>query len=172
MLITREYCFFSPGDPRPPTYTHAHRPIRTHPPTLQGFCTDADRLTLKCWWVISGVGWTTFRDSPDEESDFILVTQVRTIVRYLLILFTTQSGSCTRRPPRLFIYQVHFLHSYKDCLNCTPTCSVAMLSSCPLKVCALWRSTKEANMLCPTRFVVDATEHSTLRYSLRKGEKH
>ena len=29
-----------------------------------------------------------------------------------------------------------------------------------LEVCVLWRSTKEVNMLCPTRFVVDATENS------------
>ena len=30
----------------------------------------------------------------------------------------------------------------------------------PLEVCVLWRSTKEVKMLCPTRFVVDATENS------------
>ena len=41
-------------------------------------------------------------------------------------------------------------------LNYTPICSVAML----VLWCALWRSTKEVNMLCPTRFVVGATENS------------
>ena len=68
--------FFSLGDPHPPTYTH--------PLTLQGFCADAHRFTPKYWWVVGGVGWTTFRDSP-YESEFILVTQVRAIVCYLLI---------------------------------------------------------------------------------------
>ena len=29
-----------------------------------------------------------------------------------------------------------------------------------LKLMFLWRSTKEVKMLCPTRFVVDATENS------------
>ena len=86
--------FFSLGDPHPPTYTH--------PPTLQGFCADAHIFTLKCWWVVGSVGWTTFRDSP-YESDFILVTQVRVITWCLLILFITQSGSCTLRPPRLLL---------------------------------------------------------------------
>ena len=43
-------------------------------------------------------------------------------------------------------------------LNCTATCSVAMLVL--LKFMFLWRSTKEVNMLCPTRFVVDAAENS------------
>ena len=43
-------------------------------------------------------------------------------------------------------------------LNCTPTCSVAMLVL--WKFMFLWRSTKEVKMLCPTRFVVDATENS------------
>ena len=31
---------------------------------------------------------------------------------------------------------------------------------CPLKAYVLWRSTKEVNTLCPTTFVVDATENS------------
>ena len=30
----------------------------------------------------------------------------------------------------------------------------------PLEVYVLWRSTKDVNMLCPARFVVDATENS------------
>ena len=30
----------------------------------------------------------------------------------------------------------------------------------PLEVCVLWRSTKEMKLLCPTRFVADATENS------------
>ena len=59
------------GDPHSPTYTH--------PPHLQGFCSDAHRFTLKCWLVVGGVGWTTFRDSP-YENDFILMTQVRVII--------------------------------------------------------------------------------------------
>jgi len=86
--------FFILGDPQPLTYTH--------PLTLQGFCADAHRFTPKYWWVVGGVGWTTFRDSP-YESDFILVTQVRAIICCLLILFITQSGSCTYRPPRLLL---------------------------------------------------------------------
>ena len=73
-----------------------------HPPTLQGFCTDAHRFTLKCWWVVGDVGWTTFRDSP-YESDFILVIQVRAIIACLLIFFITQSGRCILRPPRLLL---------------------------------------------------------------------
>ena len=36
--------FFFTCDPRPPTYTH--------PPTLQGFCADTHRFTLKCWWIV------------------------------------------------------------------------------------------------------------------------
>ena len=72
----------------------------TGTPTLQGFCADAHRFTLKCWWVVVGIGWTTFRVSS-YESDSILVTQVRAITCCLLVLFITQSGSCTRRPPRL-----------------------------------------------------------------------
>ena len=28
----------------------------THTPTLQGFCTDTHRFTLKCWWSANGVG--------------------------------------------------------------------------------------------------------------------
>ena len=43
-------------------------------------------------------------------------------------------------------------------LNCTLTCLVIMLAL--EKFIYLWRSTKEVNMLCPTRFVVDATENS------------
>ena len=74
----------------------------THTPTLQGFCADAHRFTLKCWWVVGDVGWTTFRDSP-YESDFILVIQVRAIIACLLILFITQSGRCILRPPRLLL---------------------------------------------------------------------
>ena len=31
--------------------------------------------------------------------------------------------------------------------------------SSPLEVYVLWRSTKEVKTLCPTRFVVDATEN-------------
>ena len=54
------------------------------------------------WWMVGGVGWTTFRESP-YESDFILMTQVRAIICCLLILFITQSGSCTLRPPRLLL---------------------------------------------------------------------
>ena len=73
-----------------------------HPPTLQGFCADAHRFTQKCWWVVGGVGWITFRVSP-YESEFILVSQVRAIICCLLILFITQSGSCTLGPPRLLI---------------------------------------------------------------------
>ena len=30
----------------------------------------------------------------------------------------------------------------------------------PLEVWVLWQSTKEVKMLCPTKFVVDATENS------------
>ena len=93
-LFTPGYCLFSLGDPRPPTYTH--------PPTLQGFFADAHRFTLKCWWVLGGVSWTTFGDSP-YENDFILVTQVRAIVCCLLTFFITRSGSCTLRPPRLLL---------------------------------------------------------------------
>ena len=52
--------------------------------------------------MVGGVGWTTFRDSP-HEIDFILVTQVRAIICCLLILFITQSGSCTLRSPRLLL---------------------------------------------------------------------
>ena len=63
LVFTPEYCFF----------TWSHPPTYTHPPTLQGFCADAHRFTLKCWWVVGGVGWITFRDSP-YESDSILVT--------------------------------------------------------------------------------------------------
>ena len=48
--------------------------------------------------------------------------------------------------------------SCNNWLNCTPTCSVAMLVL--YKFVFLWRSTKEVKMLCPTRFVVDATENS------------
>ena len=70
--------------------------------TLRGFCADAHRFILKCWWVVGGGGWTTFRDSP-YESYFILVTQVRAIICCFLILFITQSGSCALRPPRLFL---------------------------------------------------------------------
>ena len=81
-------------DPHPLTCTHL--------PTLRGFWADAHHLTLKCWWVVSGVGWTTFRDSP-YESDFILVTQVRAIMCCLLILFITQSGSCILWPPCLLL---------------------------------------------------------------------
>ena len=57
--------FFLLGGPHPPTYTH--------PPILQGFSADMHRFTLKCWWVVGGVGWTTFRDSLQKW--FILVTQ-------------------------------------------------------------------------------------------------
>ena len=59
--------------------THTHSPIYTHPPTFQGFSADAHCFTLTCWWVVGGVSWTTFRDSPCE-NDFILVTQVRAII--------------------------------------------------------------------------------------------
>ena len=50
-------------------FTCSHPPTYTHPPTLQGFCADAHRFTLKCWWVV-GVGWTTFKDSPYESDYF------------------------------------------------------------------------------------------------------
>ena len=43
-------------------------------------------------------------------------------------------------------------------MNYTPTCSVAMLVL--WKFIFLWRSTKEVNMLRPTRLVVDVTEKS------------
>ena len=88
----RWICFWL-GDPHPPNYTHL--------PTLQGFYADANSFTLKRWWVVGGVGWTT-RDSP-YGSDYILVTQVRAIIWCLLILFMTLSGSCTLRPPRLHL---------------------------------------------------------------------
>ena len=48
LLFTPGCCHFSLGDPHQPTYTH--------PPTLQGFCADAHRFVLKCWWVVSGGG--------------------------------------------------------------------------------------------------------------------
>ena len=86
--------FFLLGDPHPPTYIH--------PPTLRGFCAEAHRFTLKCWWLVGGVSWTTFRDFP-YESDFIVATQVRAVICCLLILFITQSGSCTPRPARLLL---------------------------------------------------------------------
>ena len=92
LLFTPGYFFFSCGDLHPPTYTR--------PPILQGFFADAHRFTPKCWWVVGGVGCTTFRESP-YESDFILMTQVRATICCLLILFITQSGSCTLRRPRL-----------------------------------------------------------------------
>ena len=28
----------------------------THTPSLQGFCADANRFALKCWWLVGGVG--------------------------------------------------------------------------------------------------------------------
>ena len=43
------------------------------PPTLRGFCADAHRFTLKCWWVVGDVCWTTFK-IPPYASDFMLVT--------------------------------------------------------------------------------------------------
>ena len=52
--LLRGIFLFSLGDPHPTTYTY--------PPTLQGFCADAHRFTLKCW-VVGGAGWTTFVDS-------------------------------------------------------------------------------------------------------------
>ena len=83
--------------------THTHWPKPTHP-LCKGFALTriAWNWNVGGWWVVSGVGWTTFR-VPPYESDFILVTHVREIICYLLILFTTQSGSCTLRPPRLLI---------------------------------------------------------------------
>ena len=86
--------FFVLGDPHPQ--------IHTNPPTLRGICAAAHRVTPKCWCVVCGVVWTTFIDPPCD-SDFILVTQVRAIMCGLLILFIAQSGSCTLRPPRLFL---------------------------------------------------------------------
>ena len=80
--------------------TPTHRPIHTHP-LCKGFA-DAHRFTLKCWWVVGGVDWTIFRDSP-YKSDFISVTHVRAMMCCLLILFITQFGSCTLRPPRLLL---------------------------------------------------------------------
>ena len=42
-------------------------PTDLYPPTMKGFAlSDANLVTLKCWWVVGGVGWTTFRDSPYE----------------------------------------------------------------------------------------------------------
>ena len=63
-------------------FTCTHQPIPTT--TFQGFCADAHQSTLKCWWVVGGVGWTMFRDSP-YESDFILMTQARAKICGLLI---------------------------------------------------------------------------------------
>ena len=97
-VIYSGYFFFTWG----PTTTDQYSPADTHAPTLRGFSADAHRFTLKCWSVVGGVGWTTFRDAP-YESDFILVTQVRAILCCLLILFLTQSGSCTFRPPRVLL---------------------------------------------------------------------
>ena len=109
--LLRGYIFLL-GDPHPPTYTH--------PPTLQEFCADAHRFTLKRWWVVGGVGWTAFRDSP-YESDFILVTQVRAIICCLLILFITQvSGSCTLRPP-LLLFCCFPLHRRQMSSDITPS---------------------------------------------------
>ena len=77
---------------------HTHRPIPTRP-LCKGFA-DGHRFTLKCFWVVGGADWMTFRDSP-YESDFILATQVRAIMCCLLILIPSQSRSCTLRPPRI-----------------------------------------------------------------------
>ena len=46
--------------------------------------------------------WTTFRHNP-YESYFNWVIQRRAIICCLLILFITQSGSCTLRPARLLL---------------------------------------------------------------------
>ena len=100
--------FCSLCDPHPPTYTHS--------PTLQGFFADAHRFKLKCW-VVGGVGWTTVRDSPCE-SDLILVIQVRVIINCLLILFITQSGSCTLRRPRLLCcFPLHRRQNSSDIMS-------------------------------------------------------
>ena len=80
--------------------TPTHRPIHTHP-LCKGFA-DAHRFTLKCWWVVGGVDWTIFRDSP-YKSDFISVTHVRAMICCLLILFITQSGRYTLRPASLLL---------------------------------------------------------------------
>ena len=99
------------GDPRRPTYTH--------PPTLQGFCTDAHRFTLNCWWLVAGVGWTTFRDSP-YESDFILMTQARAIICCLLIFFIDGQGRGGGLPGgfpksiRLFIVRSSFTRTLES----------------------------------------------------------
>ena len=74
----------------------------THPPTLQGFCADAHRFTLKYWWVVDGVCWTTFGDSPYLRRKWLHFGHPgkSNMVCCLSILFITRSGSCTRRPPR------------------------------------------------------------------------
>ena len=123
-----------------------------HPPTLQGFCADANFVTLKCWWVVGGVGSTAFRDSPYED-DFILVTQIRAIICCLLILFTTQSGSCTLRPPRLHLccFPLHRRQMSSD-ITYSPISSIATKTQ-PSKGLA-WRLNKSAcNPILATLYV-------------------
>ena len=153
--------FFLLGDQHPLTYTH--------PPTLRGFCADAHRFTLKCWWVVGGVGWTTCRYSPCE-SDFILVTQVRAVTGCLLILFITQSGSCTLRPPRLLLccFSLHRRQISSD-LTSSPFSSTATKTqtseglACRLNTSAC----NSANIMCRC---IESQEEGTK--SIRKlGER-
>ena len=73
----------------------------THPPTLQGFCAEANRFTRKSWWVVGG-GWCWLDVQRFPLRKWLhLATQVWATTCCLLIWFITQSGTCTLRPPRL-----------------------------------------------------------------------
>ena len=126
---------FSLGDPRQPTYAHLAN--------FQGFCPDAHRFTLKCWWVVGGVGWTTFRDFP-YASDFMVI-HVRAIICCLLILFLTQSGSCTRRPLRLLIccFSLHRRLITSD-ITSSPHSSTATKPKASKGLLVAWRLDKSA----------------------------
>ena len=118
LILFCTYLLFTPGYFFLDLVTHTHRPILTHS-LRKGF-----ELTLiASHWTVGG-RWVVLvgQRSETHESDFILVTQVRAIICCLLILFITQSGSCTLRPPRLLCcFELHRWQISSDITSSPPS---------------------------------------------------
>ena len=81
--------------------THTHRPIPTHP-LGEGFALThiASHWNVGGWWVVLG---GRHSEIPTTKVTSFWWLKVRAIICCLLILFITQSGSCTLRPARLLL---------------------------------------------------------------------
>ena len=107
-------------------------------------------MTLVCF-----IAWRAQEHQKRQSPVFILVA-ARVSKDQVPFIYLSSQETNPSRPGRMSMSHLARRQN-KHCLNCTPTCSVAMF---PSEVYVLWRSTKEVNMLCPTRFVVDAAENS------------